>query len=217
MLECEINHIDCVYCSGSGKLKLKPIELNEDMFIAEGRHRKTYQHPEEYLKIIKINKNELNGNEREVSCYQKLSMEVKEIIPLFYGEVVTNLGKGLVFEKIVDADTGLASSTLLHIMRNNPDFIQAHKKEILESLWSLTDTFIDAGVLTCGLNIENIIVQRLKDNEIKIFSIDIKEITIKEFIPISKWFHFFKARKIKRRLYKNLTFLLKAINDLPIS
>lgn len=192
----------------------KQVNLTPDLLIAAGHCRKTFLNPENAGQIIKINHAGSDGNERELALYNVLPPNIQALCPRFYGTVETNLGQGLCFERIVDFDTQEPSETLLKLLQDKADFVRLHKNGILNAIQRLTDEFANCPQMTCGLNIENIVLQRVSPSEIKIFSIDMKMLTVKEAIPISKLFSFFRTRKIRRRLKRNLDFLMQTVQKL---
>lgn len=199
----------------NGKIDMKKqIILTPDLLIAAGHCRKTFLNPENAGQVIKINHAESDGNERELMLYKTLPQNILALCPRFYGTVETNLGQGLCFERIVDYDTQKPSETLLKLLQNNVDFVRLHKTQILDAIKRLTAEFANCPQMTCGLNIENIVIQRASPSEIKIFSIDMKMLTVKEAIPLSKLFSFFRTRKIRRRLKRNLDFLTQTVQNL---
>ena len=192
----------------------RKINLTQDLLIAAGHCRKTFLNPENAGQVVKVNHDASDGNEREAALYAVLPPSILALCPRFYGAVETNLGKGLVFERIVDFDTQKPSKTLLQWLKDDADFVRAHKDELLTAIRTLTDEFMKCPQMTCGLNIENIVLQRVGSDKIKVFSIDMKMLTVKEAIPLSKLWSFFRKRKIRRRLKRNLDFLTNTVQNL---
>ena len=79
--------------------------LDKKSFISKGAFRYVYNHPADSNKIIKIDIQDKNGNKREIEAYNKFNQSIKNFTPKFFGEIETNLGKGLIFEKIYDYDS----------------------------------------------------------------------------------------------------------------
>ena len=192
----------------------KQVNLTQDLLIAAGHCRKTFLNPENAGQIIKINHDASDGNEREAALYAVLPPNILALCPRLYGTIETNLGKGLVFERIVDIDSQMPSKTLLQSLNDDADFVRAHKEKTLHAVRTLTDEFAKCPQMTCGLNVENIVLQRVNPDKIKVFSIDMKMLTVKEAIPLSKLWSFFRKRKIRRRLKRNLDFLTKTLQNL---
>lgn len=111
-----------------------------------------------------------------------------------FGDIETNLGIGVVFEKVIDYDSHLPSDKILdYIDKNKIDAIK-YKKFILDQLNLMFNAFADNLLFTTSFGLENILVQKLSQQEIKIITMDFKIQIHKEWIPITKI-----KNKIKRR------------------
>ena len=98
------------------------IVLHNNLLFSKGSERACYIHPNDNSKVIKIiyhKKSNNNQNELEFKYYKYL--DTKDIkyshITRCYGWVNTNLGKGLVFDRIVNFD-GLTSKQLTYFLQN---------------------------------------------------------------------------------------------------
>ena len=84
------------------------IELDKEFLLAEGGERLVYIHPNDNNKVIKILKKGLNKhnfqNKLEFKYYNFLTKKNRDFsnITKCFGYVDTNLGKGLVFERVID-------------------------------------------------------------------------------------------------------------------
>ena len=76
--------------------------------IGEGKERICYQHPEFENRVIKVpNKGRDAQHQREIKFYvgvKNRGLENLNHLPRFYGIAQTNLGEGIVVEKITDYD-----------------------------------------------------------------------------------------------------------------
>lgn len=76
--------------------------------IGEGKERICYQHPEFEDRVIKVpNKGRDAQHRREIKFYTEVKdrgLENLNHVPRFYGLARTNLGEGIVVEKITDYD-----------------------------------------------------------------------------------------------------------------
>jgi len=124
------------------------VMLSDDLHIATGDNRICYAFPNEPDKCIKIDKPwnkglynnhkkrikkifmpwlaDLSSNRDEAKFYQikarNLGKQFYDHAPRFYGLTITNLGPGLVFERIRDAD-GRCSAQLDKFLEENPSKI----------------------------------------------------------------------------------------------
>lgn len=87
------------------------VQLSSELIIGEGNSRMCYLHPDSPDKIIKIEKvqnvdNYKPNNKIEDIYMQFLISSGKDLslLPKYYGIVDTNLGKGIIFEKIKNSD-----------------------------------------------------------------------------------------------------------------
>jgi len=201
---------------GENVLYLKP-----DLLLGTGDNRYCYEHPEDSTRCIKVDKPwnsgfhnsrqkrvkkaimpwlaDFSSNREESRFYWSRVRKVGDIFylhgPHCYGIVQTNLGPGLVFERIRDTN-GSFSERLDYYVQKNP--------EELECLLSLVDklrTFLlDQELYLFTSNADNFLVQ-LKDGKADaIFVIDWKtEGRTNNDLPIYK---IFKSMARKRFIKK---------------
>ena len=87
-----------------------PIGSSDPLIVGVGHHRTCYIHPQDASKCIKVIHNPVkhafNEVKREVGYYRYLAKHLKDWrgIPRFYGAVETNLGRGFVYDRIIDFD-----------------------------------------------------------------------------------------------------------------
>ena len=102
------------------------IELPKDhcdpLVVGVGRHRACYIHPADTSKCIKVVHNPgehaFQEIKRELAYYKHLESYLKDWsgLPRFYGEVETNLGRGFVYDRIVDFDGKPLSNAITRII-----------------------------------------------------------------------------------------------------
>ncbi len=83
------------------------LELNEDLVIGAGGHKKVYIDPRDNKRCIQIlleEKCEDWEREKKYREIRKTRGQHGMMLPEYFGEVATNLGTGYVFERIVDYD-----------------------------------------------------------------------------------------------------------------
>jgi serine/threonine protein kinase len=118
-----------------------------------------------------------------------------EMIPRYYGETETNLGRGSLFDLIVDAD-GLVSKSLHHYL------LSLEKTEqffpgLCKSLKALKEYLYKNRIITMDLDPTNILCQKNDATIVRFFLVD--NVYNTEFIPMSNYSKNFARRKITRK------------------
>lgn len=83
------------------------VELNEDLLIGTGGHKKVYIDPRDNKRCIKILLEEKCKDWEREKKYREIRKGMGRhsiMLPEYYGEVATNLGTGYIFERVVDYD-----------------------------------------------------------------------------------------------------------------
>jgi hypothetical protein len=139
----------------------KKIILTDKYFIARGGERDCYLHPLDYKKVIKIvhgysdilNRNQNDLDYKYFKFLEKLKVPFSHISKC-YGYIDTNLGKGLIFDKVFDYNGKISISFLDTIIQNK--FTKYEENELVEDLknylFKNNILFIDIGlynVLCC--------------------------------------------------------------------
>jgi hypothetical protein len=148
------------------------IKLSPEYFLVKGGERDIYAHPTNNSKIIKIDsrkKYTRNQNILEYRYYSylgKKEIDQKKISKCF-GFIDTNLGKGLVFEKIIDYD-GKLSIGFDEIIKQKKLPVELEIRlleELKEYLLRNQIVFVDAGLY-------NILCQEYKKDNYRLVIID---------------------------------------------
>ena len=139
----------------------KKIILTDKYFIARGGERDCYLHPLDYKKVIKIvhgysdiiNRNQNDLDYKYFKFLEKLKVPFSNITRC-YGYIDTNLGKGLIFDKVFDYNGKISITFLDTIIQNK--FTKYEENELVEDLknylFKNNILFIDIGlynVLCC--------------------------------------------------------------------
>lgn len=148
------------------------IELNKNDIIASGRERDCYIHPFDDKKIIKVMKDSENiSNQNRVDeLYYKLL--AKEKVPFsnianYYGLVDTNLGKGLVFERVLNYD-GTPSKSFRYVMT----YKLISLEEQTHLICNLKKYLFKNQILFADSSLTNILYKKINENESKLVVID---------------------------------------------
>ncbi len=107
--------------------------IKDEDFIAKGLERACYIHPEDETKVIKIvySKQGIKNNQNEVEYmyigYLKVKKKDLSYISSCYNYVDTNLGKGLIFDRVLNHDKTLPKS-FENIVSNKIISLEKQKK-----------------------------------------------------------------------------------------
>ena len=85
------------------------VVLNEKQFIGKGSERACYIDPRDENKVIKVVHVTISLNNQNELDYIYMKYLIKKnsdlsLLPRCYGYVDTNLGQGLIFDRIIDFD-----------------------------------------------------------------------------------------------------------------
>lgn len=176
------------------------INFDKYSMVGKGHHRECYRHPENQNLCIKV---VVDGNidarqvQREIKYYRHLERRGVswDMIPKYYGDVITNLGIGSVFDLILDQD-GAVSKTLGYYIASN-EVTEANYDGLSNSLYLLKDYLLKERIITMTLAHRNIVCQRNKSGIFRLFVVD--NIGNSDFIPISTYINCLAKKKIYRR------------------
>lgn len=177
------------------------ITLNQSLFINQGTVRACYQHPYDEDRIIKVqagNKEaHIQANVAELRGYRILMSEHKDLhcISHCHGIELTSVGDGLVCDCIYDSD-GSVSKNLLDVIISDPPPDFSYLRKVVEEFCNY---LLNEKVFVFDLNLKNIVMQN-NSGVYTPYLIDLKgRYEIKEFIPLSKYIPYFRAKKLQRR------------------
>ena len=149
------------------------IELPKDhsnpLVVGVGRHRACYIHPEDASKCIKVVHNPgehaFQEIKRELAYYKHLESYLKDWsgLPRFYGEVETNLGRGFVYDRIVDFD-GRPSQSIEQ--RYNQNYLNQLHEELSRLIDRLRRYLWDNRIVTMFIKPYNVLCHRISASEI---------------------------------------------------
>lgn len=170
------------------------IELKDEFFLSKGSERSVYVHPKDENKVIKIlynQKSKNNQNEIEYKYYKYLENKKVsfEHITKCYGWINTNLGKGLIFDKV--------EATQLTYFIKNKLLDEEDLKLLLEDLKLYLEKnqilFTDVATL-------NVMCKKISENNYKLIIIDglgPKRDGFKSFLYLK--FNLYKKYKIRKQ------------------
>jgi hypothetical protein len=172
------------------------VSLTANLFVAEGTDRKCFRHPSEAQLCIKVLHPECRSGRiwRELNYYSSLRRRGADFQHLtrFQGLIDTNLGKGAIFELVLDDDARVSKSLAYYLAQNDRHF----DAWITGAIEGLKQDFYQQWIVFHDLNPTNILVKRLGFNEFRLVVID--GIGHNHFIPLASYSRIFARRKIIR-------------------
>lgn len=148
------------------------INLTKEFFIAKGGERECYIHPKDNSKVVKIihrkgKNNEQNQLEYKYTNFLKSKNRSFEHITKCYGFVDTNLGKGLVFDRVLDY-TNEQSKSFKEYVLNSSLPIDTEKKLIEE----LKNYIFSNDILFIDVDLSNLFCKEYEKGKYKLIIID---------------------------------------------
>jgi len=176
------------------------IHINKSNFIGKGSHREVYRHPEKKnlcIKIIVDGSDDSRQERREKTYYRHLEKRgvAWDMIPQYYGDTITNLGMGSVFDLISEHD-GTVSKTLGYYIASN-EITETHYDSLKKSFYLLKDYLLKQRIITKTLAPRNIVCQRNASGIFRLSVID--SIGNLDFIPFCNYINYLAELKIHRR------------------
>jgi len=175
----------------SEKLSLPP-----QLFVAEGTDRKCFRHPTDERRCIKVLHPDTRPGRfwRELRYFRSLQrrgVDFSHLTP-YRGMVNTNLGRGAIFDLVLD-DDGRISRSLHHYLGKNDGEFNARMVEEMERL---KQNLYDQWIVFHDLNPTNILVKRLGYDEYRLVVID--GIGHNHFVPLASYSATLARKKLVR-------------------
>ncbi|REG87009.1 YrbL family protein [Marinomonas pollencensis] len=142
----------------------QPLLLKESDFIGKGNERACYTNPLNEKLCVKVQKrSHRSQNKIEKYYYTKLKKRknLSPFISKYYGEVSTNMGEGLVFEKVTDLDG--SSSQSIYALLKSKIISEAEAREILRTVFK--DLYKNA-ILLGDVTKDQILLQKTENGYI---------------------------------------------------
>jgi hypothetical protein len=162
------------------------ITLNKELIIGAGQYRDVYSHPDDDYLCIKIQRKGNNQNNLEM---EYLKNNVFSFIPKFHGEIETNLGIGLVFDKVK------CSGTLDSIINHDNVSI------LLEAFDAFWVDINSSDILMHDGGPQNVLFSQQQNGQYRVFLIDgfgLKYNTLRHRLRAS--LPFFRKKKTQQHL-----------------
>jgi hypothetical protein len=183
--------------------------------VGKGTNRACYQHPEDETKCIKVTiSDDFAESNREKKYYSLLERrEISwEMLARYYGTVETDMGEGLVFDLIRDAD-GLISKPLVHYFTT--EALTSELEDPIGKFHALKQYLLEQKIIVKDLGIYNILYQKLNNGGGRYMIID--GVTNNDFLPFATYIDYFAVKKITRRWERFATKFRNRIQNNPLA
>lgn len=196
------------------KEPLAAVSLRDAPAFATGRYRRVYVHPADSSKCIKIDHNEnlekgssllapfrtvAGGNAREAAEYRRLTqlgVDYERYFPPFYGAVNTDLGEGLCVGLLRGTDGALPVAIRDILRALTPNDRQYEFREFFYEEYRKFADFCERHlIMSVSNNFENLGIIQMNGVS-KLVSFDLKAISSKQLIPLTR----FSSRLLKKRI-----------------
>jgi len=148
------------------------ITLNDSLLLGKGGERACYAHPNDLNKVIKIvfcKESHNEQNKLEQIYYNDLHKHNKNLSHIVdcHGSVQTNLGEGLVFDRVLDYDGTPSKSFRFYLAQKLIDLNT--QKELIDEL---KNYLFKNSILFVDTSLTNIFAQKISQNNYKLIIID---------------------------------------------
>jgi hypothetical protein len=172
------------------------VSLPAQLLLAEGAYFKCFRHPVKAYYCIKILRPEHHPGYfwRRVNYFSRLQQRgvYLEHIAAFHGLIDTSLGKGAIFEMVLDDDKRVSKSLDHYLAQNDRRF----NNWVVKEIEALKECLYDQWVTCYDLSPTNILVQRLGFDEFRLVVID--GIGHNQFIPVASYSSILARKKLIR-------------------
>ena len=176
---------------------IEEITLSDDFFIGMGGRQKTFIHPLDPSKCVKI---AYSGNIRDVEkelryrriCADHLKNSL--LITKYFGTVQTNFGTGHVYERVRDYDGNTSKD--LGVFLRDADAGKIPLQTVENVLMKFKEDFLRECIVTVDRNTANFMVQESPKGVYQVRIVD--NIGTPVLIPLVYYFHFAAEWKARR-------------------
>jgi len=178
---------------------MEELILNDELFIGMGGQQKTFIHPTDPSKCVKI-AYAYNGTNRDIKkelryrrvCADKLKNS--RLITKYFGEVPTNMGTGYVYERVRDFNGNTSKDLGVFLKELSTD---AESLKVVENiLLGFKEDFMRERIVIVDRNITNLMVQETAQGVYQVRIVD--NIGTPVLIPLVYYFQFAAKWKARR-------------------
>ena len=179
-------------------LAVEKLILSDELFIGMGVQQKTFIHPTDPSKCVKIAYKGNNPDLKKELRYRRIcaeSLKNSRLITKYFGEVSTNFGTGYVYERVRDfnGNTSKDLTKFLETMSNDAESLKIAERVLL----GFKEDFLRECIATVDKSIVNFMVQETAPGVYQVRIVD--NIGTPVLIPLVYYFKFaakWKARRI---------------------
>ena len=185
---------------------MEELILNDELFIGMGGQQKTFIHPTDPSKCVKIAYKGSNRDLKKELRYRRICedhLKNSRLITKYFGEVPTNMGTGYVYERVRDfnGNTSKDLKKFLETISPNAESLKIVEKILL----GFKEDFMRECIVTVDRNTANFMVQETSPGVYQVRIVD--NIGTPVLIPLVYYFRFaakWKARRIWNRWVDDL-------------
>lgn len=150
----------------------KKIVLSDKDFLAKGGERNCYIHPNDQTKVIKIVHRQEKHNEQNKLEHKYYNHLIKHNVPQThlsrcYGFVETNLGEGLIYERLMDYNN--VPSVSFQVYLNEKRFSRSQEQHLVQQLKAY---LFENDILFIDVDLSNVFCQEFEKDQFKLVLID---------------------------------------------
>jgi len=172
------------------------LSLPPHLFVADGTDRKCFRHPADGRRCIKVLHPDTRPGRfwRELRYYRSLQrrgVDFSHLTP-YRGMVKTSLGRGAVFDLVLDDDGRISRSLHDYLGKSDGDF----NARMVAEMECLKQDLFDQWIAFHDLNPTNILVRRLGYDDYRLVVID--GIGHNHFVPLASYSAALARKKLVR-------------------
>jgi len=172
------------------------LQLSPQHFVAEGTERRCFRHPDDENCRIKVlhpdsGCDRLWREARYYSRLQRRGVDFRHLTP-YRGLIDTSMGKGAIFDLVIDDDAQISRSLHHYLTQNDQRF----NAWIADEIENLKQNLYDQWIVFHDLNPTNILVKRLGFDEFRLVVID--GIGHNHFFPVASYSAGIARKKLVR-------------------
>lgn len=172
--------------------------LTDNLLIGKGAHKATYIHPENPNVCVKIlfQTPDIDWErEKQYRRSRQLRHLTSDLLPVYFGEVDTNLGTGYVFERVCNYD-GSPSISIQDFLKQADSQDPAVRDKIINLLVNFKQALFKERIMTSNMEPANFLIQMEAPSTYRIRVID--NIGSSNHLPLAFYFDCVADARLKR-------------------
>ena len=176
---------------------MEELILSDELFIGKGGQRRTYIHPKDPSKCVKILYASKDTDIKKELRYRKLcadKLEKSLLITKFFGTAQTNFGLGYVYERVRDFDGNTSKDLGVYLKKASAD--TSFVEKVQDILLKFKEDFLRECIVVVDRNTANFMVQEISQGIYQVRIVD--NIGTPVLIPLVYYFDFAARWKAQR-------------------